>query len=207
MKILGFIVAFALFIPVLLPERVEPAAAPLSVSFTPIAGVENDTPLEVAKRPRYREARDLVSLVNALGVLGDTIDTPEGQCLAQAVYFEARSEPLEGQLAVAQVVLNRVKASNYPDSICDVVFQNEHIKNRCQFSFACDGFSDNPDEPEPWEIARRVSYIALSGYWEDITQSATHYHAEYVNPFWATTLEETGQFGSHVFYRYQDAAS
>lgn len=207
MRILGFIVAFALFIPVLLPERVETAAEPLSASFTPIAGVEAEAPLQVAKRPSYPEARDLVSLVNALGVLGDTIDTPEGHCLAQAVYFEARSEPLEGQLAVAQVVLNRVKAGQYPDSICDVVFQNEHIRNRCQFSFACDGLSDNPYEPEPWEIARRISYIALSGYWEDITQSATHYHAEYVNPFWATSLEETGQFGSHVFYRYHDAAS
>lgn len=211
MRILGFIFAFALFIPLLLPERdTTPVIIAPTVSIeASISPIQTETPLEAAKtiRPIFTENPNLVSLVNALGILGDVVDTPEGKCLTQAVYFEARSEPLEGQLAVAQVVLNRVKVANYPDSICGVVFQNEHIKNRCQFSFACDGMSDNPYNPESWEIARRVSYIALSGHWDDITKSATHYHAYYVSPGWAARLEETGTFGSHIFYRTSDAAS
>lgn len=214
MRILGFIFAFALFIPLLLPER---DTTPVIIAPTPSVeasleaniALPTKTPLEAAKaiRPIFQENPNLVSLVNALGILGNEVDTAEGHCLTQAVYFEARSEPLDGQLAVAQVVLNRVKAGNYPDSICGVVFQNEHIKNRCQFSFACDGMSDNPYNPESWEIARRVSYIALSGHWDDITQSATHYHAYYVSPGWASRLEATGTFGSHIFYRTAGAAS
>lgn len=69
---------------------------------------------------------------------------PQTQCLAQAIYFEARSEPLEGQLAVGQVVMNRVESNAYPDTTCEVVFQNERMRHRCQFSFACDGKSDRP---------------------------------------------------------------
>ncbi len=210
MRTLGFLFAFALFIPLLLPER---DTTPVIIAPAPVVeasvALQAETPLEAAKaiRPIFKENQNLVSLVNALGILGKEIETPEGRCLTQAVYFEARSEPLEGQLAVAQVVLNRVKAANYPGSICGVVFQNEHIRNRCQFSFACDGLSDNPYNPESWEIARRVSYIALSGHWDDITKSATHYHAYYVSPGWASRLEETGTFGSHIFYRTADAAS
>jgi len=210
MRILGFIFAFALFIPLLLPERdTTPVIIAPAVSAPALAELQTETPLEAAKaiRPVFTENANLVSLVNALGILGNEVDTQEGHCLTQAVYFEARSEPLEGQLAVAQVVLNRVKAGNYPDSICGVVFQNQHIRNRCQFSFACDGLSDKPYNPASWEIARRVSYIALSGHWDDITKSATHYHAYYVSPGWAARLEETGTFGSHIFYRTADAAS
>ncbi|MEM7568508.1 MAG: cell wall hydrolase [Pseudomonadota bacterium] len=126
---------------------------------------------------------------------------PEEKCLAQAVYFEARSEPLEGQLAVAQVVLNRVDDPRYPTTICGVVFQGEHRRNKCQFSFACDGLSDTPYNAGAWSVAAAVSHIALQDYWDDVTATATHYHADYVMPYWGEILEARVQHGKHIFYR------
>ncbi len=125
----------------------------------------------------------------------------EFRCLAQAVYFEARSEPFEGQVAVAYVVLNRVADKRYPNSICKVVFQNEHWRNRCQFSFACDGLTDKPFERAAWVQARLVAGGAVSNRNSDVTSSSTHYHAKYVNPTWAQHLRPTLQIGKHIFYR------
>jgi len=123
------------------------------------------------------------------------------RCLAQAVYFEARSEPFEGQVAVAYVILNRVKDRRYPDNICGVVFQNEKRRNHCQFSFACDGLSDNPYELAAWNTARRVAGGALKNAGSDVTAHSTHYHAKYVTPRWAKYLQPTLQVGRHIFYR------
>ncbi len=123
------------------------------------------------------------------------------RCLAQAVYFEARSEPFEGQVAVAYVILNRVKDRRYPNSICEVVFQNEKRRHSCQFSFACDGLSDNPYEMAAWNVARRVAGGTLKNASSDVTAHSTHYHAKYVNPRWAKSLQPTIQVGSHIFYR------
>ena len=122
-------------------------------------------------------------------------------CLAQAVYFEARGEPFEGQVAVAYVILNRVKDRRYPDNICEVVFQNEKRRHRCQFSFACDGRSDKPYEMAAWDTARRVAVGTLKYDTSDVTARSTHYHANYVNPRWAKHLQPTLQVGSHIFYR------
>lgn len=204
MRIFAIIFSFALIIPFVLPAKSE-APVRLSAAEKVSAEVSVKQPIEMAKASSFQDVRDLYSLVNALNVLGSEVGTPEGHCLAQAVYFESRSEPIDGQLAVAQVVLNRVKSPYYPDTICGVVFQNEKMRHRCQFSFACDGLSDNPYEPEAWDLAERIAYIALSGRWQDITEDATHYHAVYVNPSWANNLVETGQHGSHIFYR--DGAS
>jgi len=123
------------------------------------------------------------------------------RCLAQAVYFEARSEPFEGQVAVAYVILNRVKDKRYPNNICAVVFQNEKLRHRCQFSFACDGLSDNPYEMAAWNQARRVAGGVLKNARSDFTAKSTHYHADYVKPGWAKHLQPTIQVGSHIFYR------
>lgn len=125
----------------------------------------------------------------------------EEHCLAQAVYFEARSEALEGQLAVAQVVLNRVQDRRYPDTICGVVFQGEHRRHACQFSFACDGLPDRPRNAQAWTIAKSISHIALNDYWNDVTSLSTHYHADYVSPYWEDLLDEQVQVGRHIFYR------
>lgn len=123
------------------------------------------------------------------------------RCLAQAIYFEARSEPVQGQAAVAQVVLNRVASARYPSTICGVVFQNERRRHRCQFSFACDGRSDNPREWDAWQRARRVAMLVLTRDVKDFSADATHYHATYVKPYWAARLQATARVGSHVFYR------
>ncbi|GER00763.1 hypothetical protein JCM17845_13860 [Iodidimonas gelatinilytica] len=131
----------------------------------------------------------------------------EARCLAQAVYFEARSEPVKGQLAVAQVVLNRVESPLWPNSICAVVFQNEHRPNRCQFSFACDGLSDNPHNQAAWQESRLVAAVALERMWRDMSDQATHYHADYVAPYWKDHMRKTAQYGRHVFYQDQRQAS
>lgn len=123
------------------------------------------------------------------------------RCLAQAVYFEARGESLEGQRAVAHVVLNRVQDRRYPNTICGVVFQNKHLANRCQFSFACDEQPDEPRQGRAWRRALVVAMEALTGVSDDITHASTHYHARYVEPLWAPTLQETVRVGQHIFYR------
>ena len=123
------------------------------------------------------------------------------RCLAQAVYFEARGESVAGQRAVAYVVLNRVKDRRYPQTVCGVVFQNEHLKNRCQFSFACDGRSDRPHDIAAWRRSLEVALQTLAGVGEDVTKASTHYHARYVAPTWAPTLVETARVGQHIFYR------
>lgn len=165
--------------------------------------------LDVPPTPVYATLGELISArLNSDPISGaDSKDGLDAQtyCLAQAVYFEARSEPLPGQLAVAQVVLNRVQSSAYPDTICAVVFQNERWRNRCQFSFACDGRSDRPHNPQAWAVSSIVAQIAVEGAWADLTHKATHYHADYVSPHWRLSLTSTAKHGRHVFYRDDQA--
>lgn len=126
----------------------------------------------------------------------------EERCLAEAIYFEARSEPEAGQAAVAQVVLNRVKSGLYPSSICGVVYQNRHRHLRCQFTFACEGKSLRITEPEPWRTAVRIASEVLEGrtFLADVGGS-THYHATYVRPRWAKRLKKMDKIGTHIFYK------
>ena len=125
--------------------------------------------------------------------------------MAQAVYFEARGEPFEGQLAVALVVLNRVRDARYPNEICAVVFENETWRHRCQFSFACDGRSDRPSDFSAWVSAVKTARMVGSGGLRDLTQASTHYHAEYVEPAWAARFRQTVKIGRHYFYRNETA--
>ena len=126
----------------------------------------------------------------------------EEKCLAEAIYFESRSESEEGQAAVAQVVLNRVGSGLYPTSICAVVYQNRHRHNACQFSFACEGRALRVTEPEPWRMATRIAREVLEGktYVADVGAS-THYHASYVRPYWAKALKKMDKIGTHIFYK------
>lgn len=123
-------------------------------------------------------------------------------CLTAAVYYEARSEPIDGQRAVAQVVLNRVRDRAFPPSVCGVVYQ--HSAHVCQFTFACDGSTAHPVEPRAWALARAVADAALGGSVFAPVGSATHYHANYVSPWWAPSLTRIGAVGSHIFYRWHD---
>ena len=121
-------------------------------------------------------------------------------CLASAVYFEARSESLQGQLAVATVILNRAKTSNYPSSICGVVYQGASRLNGCQFSFVCDGKSDLPKEHRSWEKALAVAARALADNQIKIVPTATHYHADSVEPSWSRSMHRLTKIGRHIFY-------
>jgi len=125
----------------------------------------------------------------------------EKKCLAEAIYFEARSEPEEGQAAVAQVVLNRVSSGLYPASVCGVVYQNRHRWHACQFSFACEGKSLRIADQDSWATARRVADDVMDGrtYLADVGGS-THYHANYVRPRWAKRLKKMDVIGHHIFY-------
>ena len=122
-------------------------------------------------------------------------------CLATAIYFEARDQSLEGQAAVAQVILERRASSSYPSTICGVVRAGGEVRHRCAFSFYCDGKSDRPKNERAFFIARSLAWSALNGHIKDATGYATHYHASYVQPSWAVTLVPTRVIGDHIFYR------
>jgi hypothetical protein len=125
------------------------------------------------------------------------------QCLTAAVYYEARSESLEGQRAVAQVVLNRARHPAFPKNICGVVYQGSQRRTGCQFSFTCDGSLRARRDPAAWERARRVAGAALAGSVYGPVGHATHYHASYVQPWWAASLKRAVTVGSHIFYRWR----
>ena len=130
------------------------------------------------------------------------ISASDVTCLADAIYFEARGEPRHGQEAVAQVILNRAASSQYPDSVCGVVYQGKSRKNACQFSFACDGVPDRKTEPVAWDRAQAIARAMGSGSRKVQTlQSATHYHATHVKPRWAGKMKKLSTIGAHVFYR------
>ena len=165
----------------------EIAAAPV----TPLAnaGTSTTAPAGPEERPRYADM-----------IAPGTLDR-EQRCLAEAVYFEARSEPEEGRAAVAQVVLNRVRSGLYPASVCGVVYQNRHRHLACQFTFACEGKALRVTEPDAWDAARRIAADVMEGrtYLAEVGRS-THYHADYVRPSWARKLKRMDVIGRHVFY-------
>ena len=130
------------------------------------------------------------------------------ECLATAVYYEAASEPLDTQRAVAQVVLNRMRHPSYPSSICGVVYEGSSRKTGCQFTFTCDGAMHRrrPDAAG-WAVASRIAAQALNGYVHAPVGLATHFHADWVVPYWASSLAKVGKFGTTIFYRWRGAAS
>ena len=166
-----------------------------------------------------------VTLPNVVeGELYTESSHPELYCLAKNIYFEAKSEPIAGQYAVADVVLNRVKDSRFPNTICEVVYEGpvreswqtkkqpdledaeriyHPIRDRCQFSWWCDGKSDNIKDGDAWRKAQEIAYRLVNDYkHRGLTEGATHYHATYVNPKWAPTLDLVGRIGTHIFYRW-----
>lgn len=125
----------------------------------------------------------------------------ERRCLVEGIYYEARGENARGQLAVAEVVLNRVLSGRYPSSICGVVFQGAKT-GHCQFSFACNNAMKHPRNKVAWRKAQRLAHYVLSGQVnKSIIGTATYYHAAYVNPYWAPSMVEVAKIGQHVFYR------
>lgn len=125
-------------------------------------------------------------------------------CMTQAVYYEAGFEPLEGRRAVAQVVLNRMRHPAFPKSVCGVVYQGARAPV-CQFSFVCDGSLYRRPALGAWKEAEAVARAALDGFVERSVGGATHYHANYVAPYWAPRLTKLSQIGAHIFYRWPGA--
>jgi spore germination cell wall hydrolase CwlJ-like protein len=123
------------------------------------------------------------------------------RCLTQAIYYEAGGEPREGQRAVAQVVLNRVRHPAFPKSVCGVVFEGAERSTGCQFTFTCDGSLALAPEAARWDAAERVAIDALSGVIAPGVGASTHYHAAWMTPYWSPSLVETARIGGHVFYR------
>jgi hypothetical protein len=123
------------------------------------------------------------------------------RCLTMALYFEARGEGIDGQIAVAEVVLNRVEASNFPDTICGVVNEGSHRRNACQFSCACDGRSEAMANRSAAETAGKIARLMTMGAPRRLTGGATHFHATAVRPAWSRVCERTAVIGRHAFYR------
>ncbi|MEJ6389063.1 cell wall hydrolase [Gymnodinialimonas ulvae] len=146
--------------------------------------------------PRIMDATRLASMGAATG--GD-----EWRCLTEALYFEARGEPIEGQYAVAEVILNRVDHPNYPNSICGVINQGTGRQFACQFTYTCDGRPEDIDDQGAWGRLGQISRIMIDGAPRDLTAGATHYHADWVNPQWASLYPRTADIGIHYFYRQQ----
>jgi len=133
-------------------------------------------------------------------------------CLALNTYHEAKNQSMIGQVATAQVVMNRVADSRYPNTVCEVVKQGPKykgsdvpVRHKCQFSWFCDGKSDEPKkDSKEWRMAQEYARIVLSGRIVlDVTEGATHYHATYVKPSWAKTKTRTTRIESHIFYRWE----
>jgi hypothetical protein len=124
------------------------------------------------------------------------------KCLAQAIYFEAGDQPYRGQLAVAQVVMNRVFSPYYPEDVCGVIYQRADHHLACQFTFACDGKPERVTDWNAWTRAKRIARDTLDGkIWVDEIGRSTHYHANYVHPMWVREMHRTFRFGEHIFYR------
>jgi hypothetical protein len=137
-----------------------------------------------------------------LGLFDEKSRAKSEKCLAEAVYFEARGEAVRGQIAVAQVVLNRAFSGKYPETVCGVVYQNKHRHLACQFTFACDNNKDVIREPDMWERAKKIARAMLDGQlWLPEVDKSTHYHAYWVRPSWVNEMRKMYKTGVHTFYR------
>lgn len=135
----------------------------------------------------------------------DALRAPRGnaqwRCLTEALYFEARGEPVDGQYAVAEVILNRVDHPSFPNTICGVVTQGTGRQFACQFTYTCDGRPEEITNDAAWNRLGHIARIMIDGAPRDLTAGATHYHADWVNPRWARLFPQTADIGIHHFYR------
>ncbi len=129
------------------------------------------------------------------------------RCLAEALYFDARGESVKGQFAVAEVILNRVESTRYPDTVCAVINQGTGRKYACQFTYTCDGRAEHIGEPKSYQNVGKIAQAVISGLPRILTHGATHYHTTAVRPKWARVFEHTTTIGVHRFYRHTRQAS
>lgn len=185
----------------------------LSMASNPVlvAEVEAAKKYDATPEPLVLNAISMVEDAVAIDLSYDSsgpeaaaLPKPRGQihweCLAEAIYFEARSESQIAQRAVAEVILNRVDSRRYPNTVCQVVNQGAHRKHRCQFSYNCDGVPERISEPHAWKIAEKIAKEMMNAQTRPLTKGATHYHTTAVRPSWSRRLTKVGYFGNHVFY-------
>lgn len=186
------------------------AMAEITPPALPAHGAQSGARIALVSAPATRDLRLAAPGERQIytGLIAPENMAREQRCLAEAVYFEARSESAEGQAAVAQVVLNRVKSGLYPSSVCGTVYQNANRYLSCQFTFACEGKSLRITEPGPWRDAVRIAREVYEGatYLAEVGAS-THYHAKYVRPYWAKRLKKMDTIGQHVFYQLRPGQS
>jgi spore germination cell wall hydrolase CwlJ-like protein len=174
-----------------LPPAVDEASKPTESGESIAAKGEVNAANRHARTPAER-----------LGLSDEKARAKSEKCLAEAVYFEARGEAVRGQIAVAQVVMNRTFSGFYPSTVCGVVYQNKHRHFACQFTFACDKVADVVREPDMWDRARKIAKAMLDGQlWLPEVAKSTHYHAYWVRPSWVHEMKKMYKFGVHTFYR------
>ncbi len=178
------------------------AAAPPPVPEMTVQPIAPEKALELNREIPVTAAAGPAAAPFALGNANGLARDAALNCLAQAVYYEAGNESEEGQRAVAQVVLNRVRHPAFPASVCGVVYQGSTRPTGCQFTFTCDGSLVRRPDPQGWQRARGVAASALQGSVYGGVGNATHYHANYVLPTWAGTLAKSDVVGAHLFYRW-----
>ena len=160
-----------------------------------------------ADAPQLVQTHNAGPQARAFLTAGDGVSKARAlQCLTSAIYYEAASETVGGQRAVAQVVLNRVAHPSYPGSVCGVVYQGSERSTGCQFSFTCDGSLGRKPSDVAWTRARIVAQDALSGAVYQAVGLATHYHTIWIHPYWAPSLDPVGTIGAHRFYHWRGAA-
>lgn len=153
--------------------------------------------LRAAKKPQMTEVPTKTELLAYPFKEGDA----EWACLTEALYFEARGESIEGQFAVAEVILNRRDSTLFPNTVCGVITQGAKNLNRCQFSYKCDGKAEVFNEKKAHKKMAKIATIMLNGFPRKLTEGATYYHTHAVNPRWSRSFDRTAQIGVHLFYR------
>jgi spore germination cell wall hydrolase CwlJ-like protein len=184
-------------LPAALRSQVPPAPEPLKFrEIAPEDAISINAAIPVSELPNP-PARPFV-----LTVSNEADRTRAIECLTSAVYYEAAVEPIEGQRAVAQVVLNRARHPAYPNSVCGVVFQGAERSTGCQFTFTCDGSLARAPHPGLWRQARQIAEAALAGAVYKPVGWSTHYHTNWVVPYWSSSLVKAANVGTHIFYRW-----
>ena len=187
------------------PGDVDPdmkKTASLPAPSDPVSRADENGESIAAKGEVNTDNQHTMTPAERLGLFDAKLRAKSEKCLAEAVYFEARGEAVRGQIAVAQVVMNRAFSGFYPTTVCGVVYQNKHHHMACQFTFACDNVPDVVREPDMWDRARKIAKAMLDGQlWLPEVGKSTHYHAYWVHPSWVSEMKKMYKFGVHTFYR------
>lgn len=188
-RLVGFAVAFSLL-------------AWTQTAFAgPADGDWSDATTPVAAAYASLQDSEIAQIDAVIDTLPAASGNQEWECLTEALYFEARGESTLGQMAVAEVILNRVDSRKFPKSVCSVVHQGGEARGNCQFSYNCDGRKELFSEPKAYDRVAKIARIMLDGRERELTDGAVYYHTNAVRPRWARKMERTADIGAHQFYR------